>query len=120
MLRSRRRTPATTTSTTWGSLGYAHGEASAEETFTPWVARLAALTHRPVILAEIGAEGAHKTDWIRSLGSYLARTPAIVGFVWFNTTPGTTGATGHYRIDDSPTQVAAFRSMLAALAVRCR
>ena len=102
-----------------GLTGYGHDAGPAERTFGPWLRDIATFTRRPVLLAEIGADGAGKTSWMRSLVPYLESTPSIVGFVWFNTTPQTTGATGHYRIDDSPDQVAAMHEVLDRLSVPC-
>lgn len=102
-----------------GFSGYAKNVPSARETFAPWLADVARFTNRPVVLAEIGADGAHKSDWIASLADYIESTPRIAGFVWFNTTPASTGATGYYRIDDNPRQATAFRTVLTRLHVRC-
>ena len=102
-----------------GFTGYAKTVRSARETFAPWIDAVSAFTSRPVILAEIGADGAYKSQWIASLQEYLASTPAIAGFIWFNTTPDSTGATGYYRIDNSVHQTAAFKAVLAGLHIPC-
>ena len=101
-----------------GFTGYGLTE-SAATTFDPWLADIAAFTSRPVILSEIGADGPHKVAWINSLGPYLEQHPQIAGFVWFNTTPSSTGASGYYRIDNSSAQVTAFRAVLARLLIPC-
>lgn len=101
-----------------GFTGYGGGP-SAAATFAPWVDEVGSFTTRPVILSEIGADGPRKVDWIASLAPYLTEHPAIVGFVWFNTTPASTGASGYYRIDDSPAQVGAFRAVLTHLRIPC-
>lgn len=102
-----------------GFTGYAKTVRSAHETFAPWIAAVSAFTSRPVILAEIGADGAYKSQWIASLQEYIASTPAIAGFIWFNTTPASTGATGYYRIDNSVDQVTAFKALVAGLHIPC-
>ena len=102
-----------------GFTGYAKTVRSARETFAPWIDAVSAFTSRPVILAEIGADGAHKSEWIASLQEYLASTPSIDGFIWFNTTPASTGATGYYRIDNSANQSAAFKAVLVGLHIPC-
>jgi len=101
-----------------GFTGYGLGE-SAATTFDPWLADVATFTSRPVILSEIGADGPNKVAWINSLGPYLEQHPNVAGFVWFNTTPQSTGASGYYRIDDSSAQVSAFRAVLARLLIPC-
>jgi beta-mannanase len=102
-----------------GFTGYGHRVHSAQESFGPWLAVVAKFTDRPVVLSEIGADGAYKTAWIESLAPYIEHTASIAGFIWFNTSPKTTGATGYYRIDDSPSQVSAFRAVLARLSIPC-
>ncbi|MDP9091824.1 MAG: hypothetical protein M3N95_02500 [Actinomycetota bacterium] len=78
---------------------------------------LSAITTKHVILSEIGADGTNQANWITSLAPFISTNPNIIGFVWFNTTPETTGATGHYMFTDTPASVTAFRGMLAALGI---
>jgi hypothetical protein len=102
-----------------GLTGYGRGR-SAAETFGPSLAEIRMFTGRPVVLSEVGADGPHKTAWIRSLGPYLRADRRIAGFVWFNTSASTTGATGDYRVDDSPAAATALRGVLDTLGTRCR
>lgn len=95
-----------------GMTAYGHG-ASAADTLATTYDALLALSKRPVILSEVGADGAAKASWIRSFGDFLASAPRVVGFVWFNTSTETTKATGDYRFNDSPGNTAAFAAMLA-------
>lgn len=91
--------------------GYGHG-GTAEDTYRAWYDDVRGLTDKPVILSEIGADGSGKASWIASLGDFVADRPDIVGFVWFNTTPESTGATGDYELSGSA-DVAAFRRTLS-------
>jgi beta-mannanase len=101
--------------------GYGHGDDgdTARSTFGRWHAEVRELTDRPALLSETGAEGPGKTAWIASLVPFLHDHPDIRGFVWFNTSPETTGATGDYRIDDSRSHLEAFRRALQDLGTPC-
>lgn len=101
-----------------GVTGYGHS-GTAEDTFGAWLRETRRLTRKPVVLAEIGADGPDKSRWIASLGPFLARHPDVLGFVWFNTSAETTGATGDYRIDDEPEPLSTFRSLLDQLHPTC-
>jgi hypothetical protein len=95
-----------------GMTAYGHGP-SAAQTFDTTLQALQGVTHnKNIIISETGADGPHKTEWITSFGQYLDSHPEIHGFVWFNTTPSTTGASGDYRFDDTPNNLNAFRRVL--------
>lgn len=98
-----------------GMTGYSHDDRSPAQTFGQTVARLESLSRLPVVLSEIGAEGGSQSAWIGQLSSYLESHPRIRGFVYFNTSPATTGATGHYEFSSTPASVAAFRRTLRSL-----
>jgi hypothetical protein len=93
--------------------GYGH-DGTAEDTYGAWYTEVRTITDKPAILSEIGADGSDKAAWIASLGDFVAEHPDIVGFVWFNTTPESTGATGDYALDSSE-DVTAFRRTLGRL-----
>jgi hypothetical protein len=101
-----------------GLTGYGKGE-SAGETFDRSMDQLTKLTHRPVIISETGADRVGKLAWIKSFGPWLREHPRVRGFLWFNTTPASTGATGDYRFNVSPQHIAAFREMLKTANVEC-
>lgn len=68
-------------------------------TFTPTVTALRSLARKPILLSEIGAaDGPAKAKWLRSLGPYLLSQPDVAGFVYFDTTTQSTGATGNYSL----------------------
>lgn len=98
--------------------GYGHG-GTAEQTFGRWYSEVRSFTDRPALLSETGAEGETRSEWIASLVPFLRDRPDIRGFVWFDTSPETTGATGDYRIDDDPASIAALRAALRDLRVPC-
>jgi hypothetical protein len=99
-----------------GMTAYGHGP-SPSATFDATYARLVALTRKPILLSETGADGAVKATWIAAFGNWLARHDRVVGFVWYNTTPSSSGASGDYRFDDTPTNAAAFRQSLAGVQI---
>jgi hypothetical protein len=94
-----------------GMTAYGHG-ASAAHTFDATLKALKAIAHKQIIISETGADGPDKTKWITSFGHYLNSHAEIDGFVWFNTTPSTTGASGDYRFDDTRENLDAFRDTL--------
>lgn len=101
-----------------GLTGYGH-EATAAATFDKSIAELTSITDKQIVLAEMGADGPTKTAWIKSFGPWLNAQPRVIAFMWFNTDPGTVpGATGDYRLDDTPARVTAFRNMLTTVGLR--
>jgi hypothetical protein len=90
--------------------GYGH-HGTAEDTYGAWYDEVRRFTDKPAILSEIGADGDDKSAWISSLGDFVADRPDIAGFVWFNTSEESTGATGDYALSTSQ-DVSAFRSTL--------
>jgi hypothetical protein len=90
--------------------GYGH-RGTAKDTYGAWYDEVRDLTDKPAILSEIGADGSEKASWISSLGDFVASRRGIVGFVWFDTTPESTGATGDYALSRSE-DVSAFREAL--------
>lgn len=97
-----------------GLTGYEHAASDPAVTFDSTLTRLRALTHRPVVLSEIGCDAPGKAAWLTALGPYLRERPSITGFVYFDTTPATTGATGRYALDLAADR-AAFATGLRAL-----
>ena len=85
----------------------------------PEGAEVRAFTDRPAIISETGASGPHKVAWIASFADFLTTHRDIAGFVWFDTAPHTTGATGDYRISDTGRHLAVFSVMLRAADVAC-
>ncbi len=100
-----------------GMTGYSHDDRSPTVTLGSTVHQLQRLSPLPLVLSEIGAAGASQGSWIQQLPAFLRDHPRIRGFVYFETSPATTGATGDYRIATSPGSVGTFRDMLHSLAV---
>jgi Glycosyl hydrolase family 26 len=98
-----------------GMTGYSHDDPSPHATFDATVKSLLKLSDRPILLSEIGAEGASRPHWIAGLPGYLHSEKRIRGFVYYETSPKTTGATGNYEIADSTASVAAFRKLLRSI-----
>ena len=95
-----------------GMTAYGRG-GTPSTTYDPTYARLVALAPgKPVVLAETGVDGPTKTAWLYAFGDWLVKHTAVTGFVWFNTTPETTGSSGDYRFDDTTAHAAAFRQTL--------
>jgi mannan endo-1,4-beta-mannosidase len=97
-----------------GLTGYEHNDPQPGHTFGKTIAELRAVTGRPVILSEIGADGPNKLRWLAALGAYILSEPAIAGFVYYDTAPSTTGASGTYALE-SASEFSAFRSALASI-----
>jgi hypothetical protein len=97
--------------------GHTAREPDVASTVGPYLQQLHAISHRPVLLSEVGTDGPGKASWIRTLGPYL-HDNQLRGFVWFDTSRHS-GATGDYRFTDTAADVAAFRSMLSDAGVRC-
>jgi hypothetical protein len=98
-----------------GMTGYSHDDPSPVVTFGSTVDELEYLSSLPLVLSEIGAEGASRASWLRQLPSFLRADPRIQGFVYFETSPATTGASGDYEIATSPSSVSAFKEMLRSV-----
>jgi hypothetical protein len=99
--------------------GHTKSQPTATDTLDPALQQIEAISKRPVILSEIGADGPGKEVWIQSLGQLLRADRRIRGFVWFNTTAQTTGATGDYLFNDNDADASSFRAMLAKARVEC-
>lgn len=98
-----------------GLTGYGH-EATAAATYDRSIDALKAITDKQIMLTEMGADGARKTRWINSFGPWLNSQSRVLAFVWFNTDPHSVpGATGDYRLDDTPARLIAFRNMLTTV-----
>jgi hypothetical protein len=97
-----------------GLTGYSHGK-SVTDTYCPTLGALTALSDKPVLLSEIGSDGSNKAIWLGQLGPFVKANPEIEGFVYYNTSPQTTGASGNYRIDQQKSDLAALRDSLAEL-----
>ncbi|GGQ65222.1 glycoside hydrolase family 26 protein [Couchioplanes azureus] len=99
-----------------GFTGYGVGssvfgfEPSASETFDPTMKLLAPYKKKPVILAETGVAGAHKADWIASLGPWLREHPNVIGMIWTQAPPPHSSA--DWRFDDTPGNLKAFKKSL--------
>ena len=103
-----------------GMTGYAHNIGAASTTFGTTVHQLESLTSKPILLSEIGAEGAAQAAWLKSLGTYIRDTSQIAGFIYFDTSAQTTGASGNYRIDGKSSSLGALRASLEHLGVPTR
>jgi beta-mannanase len=97
-----------------GLTGYEHVAATAAATFDQTLTELGVLSRKPIILSEIGADGPNKSKWLGSLGDYLVHRAEIAGFVYFDTTQASTGATGDYAVHGS-TEEDAFGLSLAKI-----
>ncbi len=97
-----------------GLTGYEHRGSRPQETFGATVEALSRLGPQPVVLAEIGVDGVGKAAWLRNLGPYVRATTRVSGFIYYNTTPETTGATGRYALGSG--DLPAFRATLEQIA----
>jgi hypothetical protein len=92
----------------WGPLD-GHVWQTPEEVFGPSVAEITAVTHRPLMIGEVGSTevGGDKAAWIGQFFDLLRSTPAIRGFVWFDADKET-----DWRLNSSPQTLAAFEAGL--------
>jgi hypothetical protein len=70
-------------------------------------------TRKPIMIAETGAlekGGTVKSDWIDQLAAWITAHPAVGALVWFDT-DNDKGTGKNWRIDSSPTALAAFRRL---------
>jgi membrane-bound metal-dependent hydrolase YbcI (DUF457 family) len=80
---------------------------SFSEIFDRSYRKLARLTSKPIMIAEVGANeaGGSKARWLRrTLGRQLPRLRRVRAVVWFSATDG-----ADFRVDSSPSALAAFR-----------
>lgn len=80
-----------------------------DRVFGPSLRALAALSRKPVQLAEVGSaeKGGDKAAWIRTMCRSLARYPQVTEVVWFNE-----AEKADWRIDSSPRSFEAFRDCM--------
>lgn len=88
-------------------------------TFEGWHDEVRAFTDKPAIIAETGADADVRDDYLAGLGDFFAQFPDVEGFVWFDTSPESTGATGHYQISDTSAHLDAFGRALHDAGVDC-
>lgn len=101
-----------------GLTGYVPAASTATDartTFAPTLTALRSVARKPIILSEVGmSDGPAKARWLHSLGPYLLSQPDVTGFVYFDTTVKSTGATGDYAVS-TPADEQALGSTLALL-----
>jgi hypothetical protein len=92
----------------WGPLD-GHTWQTPQQVFGPTLAQVAAITSRPVLLAEVAStsDGGDKAAWITSLFSMLGSDRSITGFVWFDADKET-----DWQVDSTPQTLAAFEAGL--------
>jgi hypothetical protein len=93
--------------------GYSNGRNGPDMLFQKFTDRYK--SRKPIMLAETGIEehgGTVKADWIKSLHSWLVANPAVGALVWFDTDDDQ-GTGQNWRIDSSPSALAAFGDMVA-------
>lgn len=69
---------------------------------------------KPILIAEVGATeyGGKKVAFVTDFFAGLTRNPDVLGFVWFNETVTDEGQTNDWRIQSTPSVLAAFRAGL--------
>lgn len=98
----------------WGTTN-SNGWHSFADVFFPSIADIESISHRPVMLAEVGCTevGGSKAAWITDMFAQLKNRPDIQAFIWFDMNKET-----DWRIVSSSTSAAAFAGALDALPVR--
>ena len=96
-----------------GFTGYGVGssvygsESSPGQTFDATLKVLASYSKKPVILAETGVAGVHKTQWITSLGAWLRAHSNVIGLIWTDEMPPHSSA--DWRFNDTTRNLIAFK-----------
>jgi len=103
-----------------GMVGYGVHEDSPARTYGPTLAQMRALTSKPIILTETGAQPDNsKQRWIERFGPWLAANPDVIGFIWTQIPKGAK-ARSDWRFDDKPAHLNAFKATLKNGSVACR
>ncbi|MFU8871169.1 glycoside hydrolase family 26 protein [Micromonospora sp. SL4-19] len=98
-----------------GVTGYGVREATPETTYRATLKQVYALTRKKILLTEVGVQpGPEKENWLRRFGPWLRDNPRVAGFIWYQVV-----RQGDWRFDDTPANLAAFRSGLAAADPAC-
>jgi hypothetical protein len=96
-----------------GLVGYAVHETTASAVFDPTITVIRRFSALPIVLTETGVQsGPAKPGWIANFFTWLARTPSVVGFVWFEYSREQ-GGSGDWRLTETPESAAAFRDSIA-------
>jgi hypothetical protein len=79
----------------WAGLdAYGVAERTAGELLNPSVRAIRAVTRKPLLITETGAQpGGHKARWIASLFPWLTSRHDVIGFIWFQYTHAQGGGT---------------------------
>jgi hypothetical protein len=94
----------------WGTSQSWSAWQSPAQVFAATVAAVKRLTTRPILLCEVASseKGGNKAAWVTNFFGYLAATPAIRGFVWFEFNKET-----DWRVESSLSSERAFISALS-------
>lgn len=98
-----------------GVTGYGVRETSPETTYRATFKQVYALTSKRILLTEVGVQpGPEKRTWLKRFGPWLRENPRVAGFIWYQVI-----RQGDWRFDDTPANLAAFKSGLAAADLAC-
>jgi hypothetical protein len=98
-----------------GLTGYGVHEQSPAQTYSTTLPLVKALTDKPIILTEVGAQrDSSKQKWISNFGPWLRANPQVAGFIW-----NLGLRQGDWRFNDTPADAETFKQTLAAGNVPC-
>ncbi|CAG6395199.1 Beta-mannanase [Actinacidiphila cocklensis] len=98
-----------------GMTGYGVHEKSPAITFGPTIEQIQAITDKPIIIMETGAQiDTSQLQWVNNFFPWLKRHPEIIGFVWMEKDRDT-GARANWLFTSSPAEKEAFQAGLATL-----
>lgn len=98
-----------------GLTGYGVHELSPAKTYNTTLRLVAALTDKPIVLTEVGAQADEaKLSWITNFGPWLKAHPQVAGFIW-----NQSRRDGDWRFDDTGAHLAAFQKSLTTAKVPC-
>ncbi|WP_152648294.1 glycoside hydrolase family 26 protein [Streptacidiphilus anmyonensis] len=93
-----------------GLTGYGVRESTPATTFDPTLRQVRALTKKPILITETGAQpDKDKVSWVTSFFPWLEQNHDIIGFVWTEKTR-TSGALSDWRFNGDPQSEDAFQN----------
>lgn len=102
-----------------GISGYGINETMPAEAYDGLIKTVRQATRKPIFLSEMGTNAnPNKPKWIAALGDWLAKTPEVRGFVWFNY-PQIDDQLTDWRFNQSKSDLTAFKQTLKKANINC-
>jgi hypothetical protein len=102
-----------------GLSGYGINRTMPAQAYGPLIKVVRTVTRKPMFLSEMGTNAnPAKSEWIAALGRWLAATPDVRGFVWFDYPQGK-GQSTDWRFDQTSANLNAFKQTLKTGHINC-